>query len=306
MGGLRNAFWGGRVDRRVRTVEEGVYDIGRIRSYVTGGPSFSCWSLLILDLVALELLRTGLALSPARREPRSSFPFGWRAYPPGLRYAQFAHLTIRRCTRAIRLARSMHSSSSAPVQCSPRGRVGHATLVTFLVPFTYLFSLWVLGRGFWCSKSSIRRAHRVSDRLHAGDRVEPVGELYSTSVQVRAGLSFMARTYLFWSIFPCTRGTSPARGVLDSRVSLHGVQGRGMRATISSCPPNRDTVEDLAFDLICRDWAVLGDLLPLFLSICTSKCFTIACIHPFDCLPFFWAPMSLGLLEQGVDVCTSI
>ncbi|TEB17141.1 hypothetical protein FA13DRAFT_780574 [Coprinellus micaceus] len=97
----------------------------------------------------------------------------------------------------------------------------------------------------------------------------------------------MARTYLFWSIFPCTRGTSPARGVLDSRVSLHGVQGRGMRATVSSCPPNRDTVEDLAFDLIRRDWAVFGDLLPLFLSICTSKCFTIACIHPFDCLPFF-------------------
>jgi hypothetical protein len=61
------------VDRRVRTVEEGVYDIGRIRSYVTGGPSFSCWSLLIRDLVALELLRTGLALSPrsVSRAPRS-------------------------------------------------------------------------------------------------------------------------------------------------------------------------------------------------------------------------------------------
>jgi hypothetical protein len=289
MGGPRNAFWGGRVDRRVRTVEEGVYDIGRIRFYVTGGPSFSCWSLLIRDLVALELLRTGLALSPARREPRSSFPFGWRAYPPGLRYAQFAHLTIRRCTRAIRLARSMHSSSSAPVQCSPRGRVGHATLATFLVPFTYLFSLWVLGRGFWCSKSSTRRAHRVSDRLHAGDRVEPVGELYSTSVQVRAGLSFMARTYLFWSVFSVYSGDFSCSWCFRF-----------------ACFSSRCAGEGYASNLIRRDWAFFGDLLALFLSICTSKCFTIACIHLFDCLPFFWAPISLGLLEQGVDVYASI
>ncbi|TEB22801.1 hypothetical protein FA13DRAFT_1466561 [Coprinellus micaceus] len=262
-------------------------NIGRIRFYVTGGPSFSCWSLLILDLVVLELLRTGLALSPAQREPRSSFPFGWRAYLPGLRYAQFAHLTIRRCTRAIRLARSMHSNSSAPVQCSPRGRVGHATLVTFLVPFTYLFSLWVLGRGFWCSKSSTRRAHRVSDRLHAGDRWSRWANCILRACKFQpVSRSWLERIF-FGVFFRVLGGLSPARGVLDSRVSLHGVQGRGMRATVSSCPPNSDTVEDLAFDLIRRDWAFFGDLLALFLSICTSKCFTIACIHLFDCLPFF-------------------